>query len=50
MENHIEIYQSSDKQVGVDVTFGKETVWLNRNQLADLFGRDVKTIGMFKVN
>ena len=22
-----------------------ETVWLNRHQLADLFGRDVKTIG-----
>jgi len=22
-----------------------DTVWLNRQQLADLFGRDVKTIG-----
>ena len=22
-----------------------ETVWLNRNQIAELFGRDVKTIG-----
>jgi len=22
-----------------------ETIWLNRNQLAILFGRDVKTIG-----
>lgn len=24
---------------------GNETVWLNRNQIAELFGRDVKTIG-----
>ena len=23
----------------------QETVWLNRNQMAELFGRDVKTIG-----
>jgi hypothetical protein len=45
MENQIEIYRSSDGQPQIDVLFGKETVWLNRNQLADLFGRDVKTIG-----
>ena len=23
----------------------EETMWLNRNQMAELFGRDVKTIG-----
>jgi hypothetical protein len=45
MENQIEIYQSSDGQTQIDVMFGEETVWLSRNQLADLFGRDVKTIG-----
>ena len=45
MENQIEIYQSSDGQTQIDVMFGKETVWLSRNQLAELFGRDVKTIG-----
>ena len=27
------------------VTIEQETVWLNRNQMADLFDRDVKTIG-----
>jgi hypothetical protein len=27
-----------------------ETVWLNRNQLAILFGRDVKTIGKHITN
>ena len=45
MENPIEIYQSSDGHTQIDVMFGNDTVWLNRNQLADLFGRDVKTIG-----
>jgi len=45
MENQIEIYQSQDGQTQIEVKFGEETVWLNRNQLADLFGRDVKTIG-----
>ncbi|MCF2503774.1 virulence RhuM family protein [Dyadobacter sp. CY107] len=45
MENQIEIYQSSDGHTQIDVKFGNDTVWLNRNQLADLFGRDVKTIG-----
>lgn len=45
MKNQIEIYQSSDGQTQIDVVFGKDTVWLSRNQLADLFGRDVKTIG-----
>ena len=44
MENQIEIYQSQDGQTQIEVKFGEETAWLNRNQLADLFGRDVKTI------
>jgi len=45
MENQIEIYQSRDGQTQIEVTFEQDTVWLNRNQLAELFGRDVKTIG-----
>ena len=45
MQNQIEIYKSQDGQTQIEVKFGKETVWLSRNQLADLFGRDVKTIG-----
>lgn len=45
MENQIEIYQSSDGQTQIEVAFEQDTVWLNRNQLAELFGRDVKTIG-----
>lgn len=39
------IYQSEDQQVKVQVTFTGESVWLNRQQLAVLFDRDIKTIG-----
>ena len=45
MESKIEIYTSEDKQTVVEVKFDKETVWLNRQQIASLFDRDVKTIG-----
>lgn len=45
MENQIEIYQAGDGETQIEVTFEQDTVWLNRNQLAELFGRDVKTIG-----
>lgn len=40
----IVVYQP-DEITRLDVRVGDETVWLNRNQLAILFGRDVKTIG-----
>src|SRR5690554_4524340 len=45
MNNQIEIYKGGDGQTMIEVTFDNDTVWLNRKQLADLFGRDVKTIG-----
>ena len=34
----------------LDVRPEKETVWLNRHQMAQLFGRDIKTIGKHIVN
>jgi len=37
------IYQTDDNQV--EVRLEQETVWLNRHQMAALFGRDIKTIG-----
>ena len=45
MENQIEIFRSPDNTVEIKVALQKETVWLNRNQMALLFDRDVKTIG-----
>jgi hypothetical protein len=46
MENQGEIilYQP-DREVKLEVRLENETVWLNRIQLAELFARDVKTIG-----
>lgn len=42
--NEIILYQP-DSTLSLDVRVENETVWLNRNQLALLFDRDVKTIG-----
>ncbi len=44
-QNAIEIYQTEDGQTQVDVRFEQDTVWLNRQQFAQLFDRDIKTIG-----
>lgn len=35
----------NDGELELDVSVENETVWLNRNQISELFGRDVKTIG-----
>ena len=43
-ENEIVLYQPNEA-IHLEVRLEKETVWLNRNQMAILFGRDVKTIG-----
>ena len=43
-ENEIILYQP-DSSVALEVRVENETVWLNRNQIATLFDRDVKTIG-----
>lgn len=45
MENKIEIFKTVDNQTQIEVKFDDDTVWLNRNQLAALFDRDVKTLG-----
>ncbi len=47
MENKGEIilYQNQNGEIKLEVSVLEETVWLNRNQMALLFDRDVKTIG-----
>ena len=45
LNNQIVLYQSEDGTTQLDVKLEGETVWLNRQQMAELFGRDVKTIG-----
>lgn len=40
----IVMYQP-DETIRLEVRFADENAWLNRQQMAELFGRDVKTIG-----
>ena len=54
MERHtgqgeIILYQP-DETVRLEVRLVDDTVWLNRQQMAQLFGRDVKTIGKHIAN
>ena len=45
MENEIVLFETEDHEVKLNVPVENNTVWLNRKQLVELFGRDVKTIG-----
>jgi hypothetical protein len=45
MDNQIEIYKSVTNDIELQVNLDNDTVWLNRQQLALLFDRDIKTIG-----
>ena len=40
MENEIVLFESEDDQVKLNVEFDGETVWLTKEQMAALFGRD----------
>jgi hypothetical protein len=43
--NEIILYQGNELPVRIEVRIAHDSVWLNRNQIAVLFNRDVKTIG-----
>ena len=43
--NEIILFETEDKMISLPVMVKEETVWLNRNQLSELFERDIKTIG-----
>lgn len=45
LKNEIILFEHEELTLKVPFTPEEETVWLNRNQMATLFGRDVKTIG-----
>lgn len=44
-KNELLIYQSVDSGIKLEVEMNDGMVWLSRKQIAELFGRDVKTIG-----
>jgi len=43
-ENQIQIFQSADGEVQLNVSLQEETVWLSQRQMADLFDKDVRTV------
>lgn len=45
MKNEIILYRPDELSEHIEVRLDEETVWLNRQQIASLFGRDIKTIG-----
>ncbi len=45
MSNEIVLFETDNIKLEVPVTPELETVWLNRQQMAELFDRDIKTIG-----
>lgn len=45
-ESKIEIYQASDGQTQLEVTFEEDTVWLSQQQLTELFGQTKQNISL----
>ena len=44
-ENEVVLFRDGEFELAVNVNSSEETVWLTRKQIADLFDRDIKTIG-----
>ena len=44
LNDKIVIYRSEDGETQLEVRINQDTVWLNAYQIAELFGRDSKTI------
>lgn len=50
LEKEIVLFEDNGIKLEVPVTSEEETVWLNRAQMAELFDRDVRTIGKHIAN
>ncbi len=50
MGTELAIFQSEDGVVSLNTVVKDDTIWINRNQMAELFNRDVKTIGKHIAN
>lgn len=44
-KEEIIIYQTDDGNTSLNVKLEQETIWINGQQMAELFDRDIKTIG-----
>jgi len=45
MKNEIILYRPDELATHIEVRVDEDTVWLNRQQISNLFNKDVKTIG-----
>lgn len=45
MENNVVIFKNGELELMVNVTPRSDTVWLNREQMSELFDWNIKTIG-----
>lgn len=45
MMNELILFETQDGNISLPVRIENDTVWLNRNHMAELFDRDIKTIG-----
>lgn len=50
MNSEILIYQNQEGDIKIDVRLEDETVWLTQKQMAQLFGKDVRTINEHIIN
>lgn len=50
MANELALFESEDGLVKLETLMRDDTIWINRKQMAKLFGRDVKTIGKHIAN
>ncbi|CAA6799960.1 MAG: Putative DNA-binding protein in cluster with Type I restriction-modification system [uncultured Campylobacterales bacterium] len=45
IRNNADVITYNEGEIELNVSINNDTVWLNRHQMSNLFGRDVKTIG-----
>lgn len=50
MDNNIVLFESADGEIKLDVGFDGDTVWLNKEQMGQLFGRDRTVISRHIAN
>ena len=50
VNSQIEIFQSEDRQIQVQVRFEGDTVWLSQKMMAELYEKDTDTIGLHLKN
>ena len=48
-ENEIILFETEDKEITLNVKVDQDTVWLKRNQMADLFGEMLRLLASISI-